>query len=115
MIRYVVMPLLGNGNEVLGYDASACSKTCLGRDTNLQLHYRYPSPFSLAFPNSWNHASSPWTLDLQGRIGHECVDVVASVSDSEFVSSIHVEVAQIEVVEVMLLPPWSFEAVDEES
>ena len=87
----------------------------MGRNRILQLRYRTLAPFSLAFPDSWNHASDSWIRDIQVRTDHECVDVVASVSDSEFVSSIHVEVAQIEVVEVMLLPPWSFETVDEES
>ena len=86
---------------------SAYSSTCLRRNRILQLRYRYLAPFSLAFPNSWNHASNPWFPDLQARIDYECVDVVALVYDSEFVSSIHVEVAQIGVVEVMLLPPWA--------
>ena len=105
MIRYVVMPLLGNGNEVLGYDALACSKSCWGRNTTLQLYYRYPSPFSYAFLDISNHASMD--QDLRGRIDHGYVDVVALVSDSVLVASIHVEVVQIEGVEGALLPFWS--------
>ena len=101
--------LLGSENAVRREDGvSAYSRFCLGRNRILQLRYRTLAPFSFAFLDSSNHASSPWTLDLQGRTGHECVDVVALVSDFGTVSSIHVEVARIEVVEVMLLPPWSF-------
>jgi hypothetical protein len=113
--RYVVIPLLGNGNGVLGFDVSAYWKTCLGRNMILQLHYRYPSPFSFAFLDSWNFASKFGFQGLQERSDHGYVDAVALVFDSGFVASIHVEVGQIEVGEEVLLPPWSSSAEGGES
>jgi hypothetical protein len=84
--RYVVIPLLGNETVVLGFDVSAYLRIYWGRNTILQLHYHYPSPFSFAFLDSWNFASKFGFQGLQERSDHGYVDAVALVFDSEFVA-----------------------------